>query len=161
MDSLIAPACPQRKNFGHSPAFAIIHGTAALMKDSLLQAVGAIIAPTGDCKERIFESTLVITVRKQQRKTKVNVQTQNRGKKPPHTTTQLELPERKERERLRGARRRAEKKETGQCSRCTAPAVPERSQCQGCAAKNRDRMNASNTKKRADKKAPTRAAALP
>ena len=90
----------------------------------------------------------------------VNAKKQSTGKKPSPTTAQLTLQERKEKERLRGAKRQAEKKQKGQCRTCSAPAVPGRTQCKDCAGKNRDRMNASNTKKRADKKAPTRAGAL-
>ena len=114
-----------------------------------------------------FESTISLPTRPTRppmapkHKPKVNVKKQNRGKKPPGTTTQLEIPERKERERLRSAKTRAEKKEKRQCSSCLAPAVPVRTQCQACAVKNRARMNASNTKKRADKKALTKDPALP
>ena len=43
----VAPA----QEFGSLPAFAIIHGTAALMKDSLLQAAGAMIASAAHFSE--------------------------------------------------------------------------------------------------------------
>ena len=91
----------------------------------------------------------------------VNAKKQSKGKKPSPTTAQLTLQEHKEQERLRSKKNRTQKKEKGQCSRCSAPTVPGRTQCKDCAGKNRDRRNASNTKKRADKKAPTKDPAVP
>ena len=94
-------------------------------------------------------------------KPKVNVKKQKRGMKPPGTTTQLEIPERKERERLRSAKTRAEKRRKDNAAVAWRPPSLGALNAQACAVKNRARMNASNTKKRADKKALTKDPALP
>ena len=101
-------------------------------------------AQAGVCKERTFESTLVIPLRKKRKKTKPTPpRRQTRAvsaKRTPAiepTSPQLTEEEKREMRRIRASENRQRRKELGLCKDCPNQAIKGQTRCPNCVEAHR------------------------